>query len=681
MIDERIIHDCNNQPHKVKIYDVKSFPAEFLLSIDTIRSRQGKILNCACAFDIECWTDSELDPPAAYMYHWQFCIMRTDKQFICVMGTRWEEYQDLERKLYEYSGNCRLVIYVHNLGYEFQFFKKLLNVQKVFARNKSALIYAETDHAIYRCSWMLSNMTLAKFCQNSKGCRFWKKTDTYDYTRKRLPSDSVDDNDIAYDFCDVVGLCECIIDRLNVDDIQTIPLTSTGYVRRQFRQVCDTSLIADLKLDPDMYRLCRQAFRGGDVHYNFNYGVSVLKNVHSYDKKSSYPYQIICKKYPMSRFLEIAPSFDNLKRGLRNRKAILCSLSFERLRVKDLSKIAYIDAAHCRNMERVSFDNGRILKADHIDISLTDIDVRIIMDTYDFEHCNVSKMYVANYDFLPDEIRRKTAQMFTEKCKLEHLRDNTTGNVKEDYSYLYSKKKNEFNSIYGMMVQDPCADEIVFEDYELTREESDVEASLESFYKSKNNFLTYQWGVWVTAHARQDLREVVDLIGRDTVYIDSDCNKHIGDYKHVFDRINSRIRSELEALPFPAIPEIDGHKFYIGTWEKEDDYDEFKSLGAKKYCGIVKGELQITVAGLAKKKGAAELARLGGIDHFKIGQIFYDSGRTISYYNEDDPHYIEIDGCRFLTASNIGIVDATYTLGVTDQYLSLLFGDIKEWDE
>ena len=40
--------------------------------------------------------------------------------------------------------------------------------------------------------------------------------------------------------------------------------------------------------------------------------------------------------------------------------------------------------------------------------------------------------------------------------------------------------------------------------------------------------------------------------------------------------------------------------------------------------------------------------------------------------NNTKPHYIKVNGEEILTASNIGIIDMTYTLGVTNEYYEVL---------
>ena len=110
----------------------------------------------------------------------------------------------------------------------------------------------------------------------------------------------------------------------------------------------------------------------------------------------------------------------------------------------------------------------------------------------------------------------------------------------------------------------------------------------------------------------------------------------------------------------------------MGVFDKEESYNQFVTLGAKKYAYDIGGKIGITVAGLNKKTGAKELTKKGGLQAFTIGEVFYNSGRTVAYYNVEPVHTIMIDDCEIVTASNIAIVDTTYTLGITDTMLSIL---------
>jgi hypothetical protein len=120
-------------------------------------------------------------------------------------------------------------------------------------------------------------------------------------------------------------------------------------------------------------------------------------------------------------------------------------------------------------------------------------------------------------------------------------------------------------------------------------------------------------------------------------------------------------------------------RFYLGTWDNDGNYIDFKTLGAKKYCfdkwkkdkkaGVKKKKFEVTVSGMNKEKGAKAV---GNINNFNIGITYNNIGRTTSWYNDQQPKQITINGDTFITASNIGILETTYTLGVTNEYWALI---------
>ena len=112
----------------------------------------------------------------------------------------------------------------------------------------------------------------------------------------------------------------------------------------------------------------------------------------------------------------------------------------------------------------------------------------------------------------------------------------------------------------------------------------------------------------------------------------------------------------------------------MGIWEHETEkekYTEFKTLGSKKYVYRQGDHVVSTVAGVNKKTGSAFFKEYG-LQTFKHGTRIKDSGHLTAFYNDDDIHTVIIDGVEIVTASNVALVDNTYTLGVTDEYMDLL---------
>ena len=72
--------------------------------------------------DIETTSAMQKGQKFAFMYIWQFAF-----ENVIVYGRTWEEYQHFVSKLVEIlqlNEHKRLIVYVHNLGYEFQFMRK-----------------------------------------------------------------------------------------------------------------------------------------------------------------------------------------------------------------------------------------------------------------------------------------------------------------------------------------------------------------------------------------------------------------------------------------------------------------------------------------------------------------------------------------------------------------------------
>ena len=239
---------------------------------------------------------------------------------------------------------------------------------------------------------------------------------------------------------------------------------------------------------------------------------------------------------------------------------------------------------------------------------------------------------------------------------------------------IYNKMKNRLNSVFGMTFTDPVRASITINEsgaWDITT--PDIQDSLDKFYKSRNSFLVYAHGVWTTARAREHLQKLIDIVGADNaIYVDTDSCKGIMD-----DSVKKRIEVENDIIrklceERGAYVDYEGERYYLGVFDHEtagEPYKDFKTLGAKKYCYTDSSGFHITVSGVQKKIGAREMKN---IDNFKPGFIFKEAGGKTLYYNDCEKHYITVDGVTMLTASNIGMIDSTYKLGVTGEYAELI---------
>lgn len=101
----------------------------------------------------------------------------------------------------------------------------------------------------------------------------------------------------------------------------------------------------------------------------------------------------------------------------------------------------------------------------------------------------------------------------------------------------------------------------------------------------------------------------------------------------------------------------------MGVFEDDGHYKRFICLGSKKYAyEDDDGNLHITVAGVAKKKGAVELQKAGGLEAFKTGLVFRDAGGSDAVYNDRANITLMIDGHELYIGPNLCLRPSTYTL-------------------
>lgn len=606
------------------------------------------------------------------MYIWQFQIGPN----ITIIGRYWKEFFEVLKKIKRCIGRHYLVIYVHNLSFEFQFLKGqyAFDPDEVFCMESRKVLKADMfDCFEFRCSYLLTNMSLAMFTEQMHVEN--AKLSGFDYSKIRYPWTPLSDFEVRYCINDVQGLVQALTRFLAVehDTVKTIPLTSTGFVRRDCRAAMETFNHKQLKAmmpSPELYLLLREAFRGGNTHANRWYAGDILEHVKSVDRVSSYPDVMLNCPFPFTPFHKEPDGVKSLVSLLNHDFAIVFRCCFHDLHLTDRfrSGAPYLSRDKCRNIIGGQFDNGRILKAQYLETTITDIDFQIIQDMYSWSAFDAWDIQAATYKPLPECLKDVIRKYYDNKTALKGLPEH------ED---LYIKSKNKLNACYGMTAQDPVKDtvKLINNHYVMTDE------PLENLLKASNNkaFLPYQIGVWVTAWARYRLQEVIDIAGINFVYCDTDSVKYLGDIDitaYNEQRIHDSIKNKAYATDRKGITH------YMGVFESEtgpDGYDRFKTLGAKKYVYEEDGQLHITIAGVAKKDGAEEL---GSIENFKEGFTFIKAGGTESIFNDDVDMLLDIDGHQIRITDNIVIEPSTYTLGLTAEYLAILQGciDIKYSD-
>ena len=487
-----------------------------------------------------------------------------------------------------------------------------------------------------------------------------QKLKDFDYSKKRYWFTELTEHELLYCVNDVRGLVQAIKTEMEKDGdtLYTIPLTSTGYVRRDFRHALQYRLKDIKKLLPDyeLYKLLREAFRGGNVHANRFYVGRVLDNVKSMDRSSSYPETQVNLEFPIGLFRKsIEQTWERFVDLVARHRAVVARISLTNVKLRKYEwGCPYIPVDKCRNIINAKEDNGRILSAEYLEISVTDIDFKIIENEYEWTEQGIKDIYYAKYGKLPQEAIKLTNKLYTDKTELKDV---------EGQEYFYLKSKNKINSWYGMAAQDPLKDNVIYNNgiYEKTEREH---------WALKSAFLPYQWGVWCTAHARNELEYCIREAHKQAtfIYCDTDSVKYIGNIN-----LEEYNKTKIELAEYNGGKATDKHGIthYMGVYEEEKMADRFVTWGAKKYACQYGDAVKITIAGVPKKKGAEELKLAGGLDRLQPSYTFY-AGKLASYYNDTADYHIDIDGHDVHVTKNVTLKDTQYILSIADKYYDIL---------
>lgn len=609
-----------------------------------------------CAFDIE--TSRVPGTDDSVMYIWQFQI---DTQ-CTIYGRTWEQFKDF----IEYLESCldlqeAIVVYVHNLSFEFQFLSGIFNFTEdsVFCVDSRKILRAMLhNHIEFRDSYLHSNMSLSKFLENMQVED--QKLKDFDYSKKRYWFTELSEHELLYCVNDVRGLVQALKIEMEKDGdtLYTIPLTSTGYVRRDFRNALQYRLEDIKKLLPDyeLYKLLREAFRGGNVHANRFYVGQVLSDVKSMDRSSSYPETQVNLEFPISPFRKsIEQTWERFVDLVDRHRAVIARISLANVKLRRYEwGCPYIPVDKCRNIINAKEDNGRILSADYLEISVADIDFKIIENEYEWTEQGIKDIYYAKYGKLPQEAIKLINKLYTDKTELKDV---------EGQEYFYLKSKNKINSVYGMTAQDPMKDNVVYRNGNYEKAEREQ-------WALKSAFLPYQWGVWCTAHARNELEYCIREAHKQAtfIYCDTDSVKYIGNIN-----LEEYNKTKIELAEYNGGKATDkhGNTHYMGVYEEEKTADRFVTWGAKKYACQYGEAVKITIAGVPKKKGAEELKLAGGLGRLQPSYTFY-AGKLASYYNDTADYHIVIDGHDVRVTKNVTLKDTQYILSIADKYYDIL---------
>ena len=661
-------------------------------------------LNLECAFDIETTsTYTKKGKKFSFMYLWGFGL--GEHGDFLTYGRTWNEFKEMLEEVsneLNININRRLVIYVHNLGYEFQFMRKLFEWDTVFSIDERKPIKALTTGGFeFRDSYILSGYNLESLASNLVNHKNKKMVGDLDYKLIRHHKTEITDDELKYMENDVTIILNYINEQLEqYGNITKIPLTNTGRVREYVKHKCYYTegkskyksskskqnnyrfIMDNLTLKPDEYIKLKRTFMGGFTHSNPIHTDKILKEVYSIDFTSSYPSVMIAEQFPMGTGFSPTKE-DILKNGYDYYINNFCCML--NVSVQNLKNIfiydSYLSESKCKIEGEKLITNGRVFSAQYLNTFMTDVDYSIFKRCYSWERIEIHDLICYPKGYLPKPIIESILALYQDKTTLKGVKG-------KEVEYLLSK--GMLNSIYGMTVTDIVKDEITYED-DWGMEQVSIEEEIERYNSKKSRFLFYPWGVWVTAYARRNLWLGILAIKEDYIYSDTDSIKFFNYSKHekFIEGYNKLvINKQLKTLDYYNInPEllspktVKGTNKPLGVWDFEGLYSRFKTLGAKRYLVEEDNKLYLTVAGLSKMNGINYMIKQCNNDFTKVFEMFTDeltipeenTGKNTHTYIDDEitETIKDYNGVEevITSLSGIHLEEAKYSLSISEYFV------------
>lgn len=593
------------------------------------------------------------------------------------------DFKDFYNLLSDLPKNVNFIIWVHNLAFEFQFLRNIVNFSEIFARSPHKpmkCVPEDFPNIEFRCTYYLTRLSLDRW---GKELGVLKATGDLDYNVMRTPLTPLTEKELYYCEMDCRVVCAGIRDYVKRYGKQRdIPLTQTGTVRREVKQrtTSNEEYVKKLKkLVPKSaleYKRFQKIFAGGYTHANRLYSGKLVEGpIEHYDFASSYPTVMVAEKYPMTPFVYMGKEFP-LESSF-NEYAYMLELHFTN--IESISFNTYIQASKCVGSGYV-FDNGRVIKAADVTLLITEQDYITIRNNYKWESMEVIHVWRSHKEYLPKEITEYILELYKNKTTLKDVAG------KED---IYLQSKQYINSIFGMSVTAIMQSDVVmlsdgtWNTLPLTAEM--VNDRLKELKKDnkweKRYFMSYAWGCWVTAYGRRNLFACLEYCDQDALYADTDSIFVRGSYDFSWynEIVTGKLKTacEVMGLDFSMTrpKTVKGKEKPLGIFDREDDCSEFISLGAKRYCErrVSDGKLHLTISGI--NKGAVEMLE-DDIENFSDGFVFDKDHPSVTKklcsYIENMPSLVWPDGYVSDFRSGISLRPTGYKLSITDEYAKLI---------
>ena len=626
-------------------------------------SKHTFILNIPAGFDIETTSGKN----GAYMYKWQMVFGE-----YLISGRTWDEWMSVMeaiQRAYNFRTDLipvgkkvhtevhTFILWIANQGYEYQFLcKRTWNGNPIVCidmKNDTTDVFADGMRRPLKT--MLSfvgdrlgsitvydalkfSTSLAQLAKDYGTTKKKKKTladgtvvSDLDYSIPRNSMTPLNNEEEEYCDADVAILYEWACFYLNayLEQNDIAPMTSTGIIRYAVTEnydamVKDHRKVMNLHPQFDEYiRAVTHLYRGGFTYANRAKAGKELEGVVGKDFTSSYPACMLQEKFPstpfMSKTIKGVDELDKL-----DGKAWYADFEFTDLIIKEGVSVESLfkchewngNAAKTKKVTGCVIDNGKVAYAKHITVTLCEYDWDTYKKFYEYGTVKVSKLMVADKDYLPD--------WFTDIIKFYYKQKDFLKNNGQKGTTAYALAKAIVNGLYGLTVQKVHFDTVVFDendmwkvqhlDYNNPQHRSTMEDKYNKtigrdWFSRKAHkgipkvVLSPYWGIWCTAIARNRILNAINELGADFVYCDTDSvyYQNEEDHQDFFDTWNRDIHdwndANLKDSEFHTLGDFDPVE--LDDNDAPDVYKyNFMTLGAKRYIKYTEDKLHATIAGL-----------------------------------------------------------------------------------
>lgn len=710
------------------------------INIDLSRCT-ASVKNCesyyltGCGYDTESTTikHEEIDNDikrtvidSCFVYHIQFAI---DEQYFSFRTFRdfctWfdELLKTVKNDSVSRETKPKLLIWVANLSHEWAFMKNYFisryKITKCFAKGHRDVLLVEIDECIqFREAIGLFGHSLADIAKN--WCKKYKKlVGDLQYDLCRTFETPIKKRERAYMENDVFILTEmhhAVFNAYTRDNgVIYIPYTVAGFVRLNLKKAIEEnedltetreslggkwlekSNVQLLKkrnqklfTTADDWNILREyGFAGGGVGSNIAHVGKVKKHVKCADITSDYPYQMLLKKFPNGPIKR--GTLSDLQMCERDKLPYFTLIHVDEIRAKTqhalLSEHKIVNHKKYGTTEYIQRHgtpknmivyNGKIKLAQNVVLVWSDIDRATYENAYDIKGFHMLKLWYFPWGYrrLPDWFVDCIVKAYITKAKLKVSGQKNT--------VEYNDAKRDVNTGFGVLAsrQEDIYNSLDYLSWFVPKKEFQFQDMV------RNTWLNPYWAFYVTSYARQMLFQYIVKYPDCIMQYDTDSLYFIANKQG--EQLEKEILTfnqqcvENNKRRFKNIPDNE-FIFDLGTWDFDDEYDNFLCMGAKKYIKQHGDAIETVIAGLPKAAIPKEIKRYH-VKHIfeRFNPILQDCDITIrhmfahkfaSVYNDQthEEYQLITDYQNHTSLQPVtsfhALAPIDFTLGVADDYM------------